>query len=71
MLAIFLAVLALLGGALIFRGRETRGLMVVALVAATEAGCFVVEDRWGWLALALAGLGACGVAMALATRGGA
>lgn len=69
MLALFLAILAASGAAIAFRGRWARGLLVVAVVSATEAALFATQARWPWVVFSLAGVALCLVGIAAAKSG--
>jgi hypothetical protein len=66
MIPLFLAILAALGAALVFRGRKLRGLFVISAVTAAEAAYFGLSGRWGWLAFALGGIALCAIGVAAA-----
>lgn len=68
MLPFFLAILASLGAAVAFRGRELRGLFVIAAVAAAEAAYFAASGRWGWFGFMVGAIGACAVGVAAVRR---
>lgn len=68
MLIFFAVILAALGVALVLRGREARGLMVLAVTNATAGAVAAASGRWGWTAFALAWVAACGAEAAAARR---
>jgi hypothetical protein len=65
---LFALVLAVMGGALVLRDQELRGLGVIALALGFEAPAFAAQGRWGWAAFCAAFLGVALVAMAFAKK---
>lgn len=68
MIYIFAPILALIGAAIVFRGREARGLIVMAAAFAADTITFSAAERWGWAAFTAAWMLACFVAIKLAKR---
>lgn len=54
MLIPFIAVLAALGAAFVFQGREVRGLLVLLVANVVVGLCAAASTRWGWLAFSSA-----------------
>jgi hypothetical protein len=59
MLIFFIALLAALGAAFVYRGHEVRGLLVLLVANATVAAGAAASTRWGWLAFSTAMTGIC------------
>lgn len=67
MLILFVSLLAALGAATVFRGREVRGLLVLLAANVAVGLGAAASTRWGWLAFSMAmdGLVLLGIAVAL------
>lgn len=50
MLFLFVPILAALGAAFVLRGREVRGLLVIAVAVATDMAVAIAYQRWPWVA---------------------
>jgi hypothetical protein len=61
-------VLAVIGGATVWRGHELRGLIVISFALADESAAFALTGRWGWAAFCAAFLVVALVAMAFAKK---
>ena len=68
MILFFVIILAALGAAIAFRGREVRGLLVLLVANVTVAAGASLTAKWPWLAFSLAMCGLCLVGIALARR---
>lgn len=66
MLIIFVSLLAALGAAFAFRGREHRGLTVLLVANATDAAGAGLTARWPWLAFSLGMCALCALGIAMA-----
>jgi hypothetical protein len=64
----FITILAALGAAIAFRGRERRGLLVLLVANATVAIQAAALTRWELLSFSIAMCGVCLVGIALARR---
>jgi len=69
MFAIFIALLAALGAAFVYRGHEGRGLLVLLVANATVAAGAAAGTRWGWLAFSAALTGICLIGIAAVRNG--
>lgn len=66
MLILFVSILAAIGAAFVFKGREVRGLLVLLVANATVGLGTVASARWGWLAFSCCMTALCLVGIALA-----
>jgi len=65
-LILFVSILAALGAAISFRGREVRGLLVLLVACAASLPAEAATSRWNWLAFSLGMCGLCLVGIAIA-----
>ncbi len=68
MIPAFIILLAALGAAFVFKGRERRGLLVLLVAHATGALVTAAYGRWGWMAFFLGCVALCLVGAVLAKR---
>lgn len=68
MIIFFIVMLAALGAAVVFRGHETRGLLVLFAACAAPVATFAVEGRWAWMTFSLALCAGCLIGIAVARR---
>lgn len=69
MLIVFIALLAALGAAFVYRGHEVRGLLVLLVANATVGLGAAASTRWGWLAFSCAMSALCLVGIAAVRNG--
>lgn len=66
MLIFYVAILAALGAAFVFQGRERRGLLILLVANATVAAGAGFTAKWPWLAFSLGMCALCLVGIAIA-----
>lgn len=66
MLILFVSLLAALGAAFVFQGREVRGLLVILTANVAVGLGTAASTRWGWLAFSMAMDGLCLIGIAVA-----
>lgn len=66
MLILFVSLLAALGAAFVFQGREVRGLLVLLAANVAVGLGAAASTRWGWLAFSMAMDGLCLIGIAVA-----
>lgn len=68
MFILFAPVLAIIGAALVWRGREYRGLIALSVAFATELAVCVATERWPWVAFTAAWLAVCLISLAFVKK---